>query len=143
MPRKLSETRIGEVEAGTGLTLHVVWWTGDSDDIDLAETLDHPCFARIRSDRQYFKQVKIGEFGAYVFWNDDTDISGEYLANLAKNRSARMFKSWMAANGLTYDQAAKALGVARRTIGKYTGAEVKIPKAIKLACKAISHGLAA
>ncbi len=143
MPKKLSETRISEVEAGAGLTLRVVWRTGDADEIDLADALNHAVFARIRSDRRFFEQVQIGEFGAYVFWDDDTDISGEYLAGFAKNQSAQMFKSWMAANNFTYDQAAKSLGVARRTIGKYAGAEVKIPKAVKLACKAISHGLAA
>ena len=143
MPRKLFETRIREISAGAGLTLHIVWQTGDSDDVDLANVLNHPEFSRVRSDRQFFEQVQIGEFATYIFWDDELDISGGHLADLAKYRSAKIFKSWMATNNLTYDRAAQSLGVARRTIGKYAGAEVKIPKSVKLACKAISHGLAA
>lgn len=58
------------------------------------------------------------------------------------------FKSWRTEMKLTQDQAAEALGISKATIGNYDngvrredGRAVVIPKAIALACAALTAGL--
>lgn len=56
------------------------------------------------------------------------------------------FKAWRKDNQLTQEQAAKKLGLKKRTIqyyekGKRDGKDFKIPKTTELACYALSVGI--
>jgi transcriptional regulator with XRE-family HTH domain len=57
------------------------------------------------------------------------------------------FKRWRKALSFSQKEAAEALGLKRRVVqyyekGERSGAKVKIPKTVRLACAALSHGLA-
>lgn len=57
------------------------------------------------------------------------------------------FKRWRKALSYSQKEAAEALGLKRRVVqyyekGERGGAKVKIPKTVRLACAALSHGLA-
>lgn len=57
------------------------------------------------------------------------------------------FKRWRKAQHLSQKQAAEALGLKRRVVqyyekGERDGEKVKIPRTVRLACAAITHGLA-
>lgn len=57
------------------------------------------------------------------------------------------FKRWRRALHLSQKQAAEALGLKRRVVqyyekGERDGEKVKIPRTVRLACAAITHGLA-
>ena len=56
------------------------------------------------------------------------------------------FKRWRKAQHLSQKQAAEALGLKRRVVqyyekGERDGEKVKIPRTVRLACAALSHGL--
>jgi len=58
------------------------------------------------------------------------------------------FKGWRKRMGMSQVEAAEALGLSRETVVQYeagrrrdTGAEVKIPRTVALACSALAHGL--
>jgi transcriptional regulator with XRE-family HTH domain len=56
------------------------------------------------------------------------------------------FKRWRKALSFSQKEAAEALGLKRRVVqyyekGERGGAKVKIPKTVRLACAALSHGL--
>ena len=60
--------------------------------------------------------------------------------------NAKQFKLWRKAHGLSQTQAAKKLGLKIRTIqyyekGKRKDTKIEIPKAVALACFAISCGV--
>jgi len=51
------------------------------------------------------------------------------------------FKTWRKSFGLTQEEAAKALDMARRQIQKYENGDAEIPLTVALACSALSAGL--
>lgn len=50
-------------------------------------------------------------------------------------------RHWQSEMGFTYDTAAEALGVSRRTYAAWVLGESKIPGTVPLACAALAKGL--
>ena len=143
MPIKLADIRIDSVTPLNGLRLRILWQNGDRDVVDLSSVLTHPAFDAVRQDHSVFETVRVGDLGAWITWGEDADLSGEQLSQLAKEQASGDFRRWMRHNRLTFDRAARELGLARRTVGKYARGEVRIPRTVKLACTAVEAGLEA
>ena len=136
-----NKTFISAVQAVGHKSVRLTWKNGDQDIVDLSGVLDHAVFDHIRASDDEFGNVKSDDYGASIFWSDEAEISYEQLDNLATEQAAGNLKKWIKKHRMTYDKAAHDLGIARRTFSKYANGEIRIPKAIKLACKALDEGL--
>ena len=66
----------------------VSWKGGAESLIDLSEFLARfKVFASLRSDDELFGQVSIGEWGWYIGWSDEMEISSDTLWRLAREQS--------------------------------------------------------
>jgi len=77
--------------------------------------------------------------GGMPLWPDGSGIPLSALQRLAKEQAGKAypvaaFNQWMRSNGLSANEAAKALGLSRRTIIDYHTGAKPIPPVVGLAC---------
>jgi len=89
--------------------------------------------------QETFERVQVDEWGHAALWPDDVGIPLETLYRLAKEQAGKAypaadFNQWMRRNGLSANEAAKALGLSRRTIIYYHTGAKPIPPVVGLAC---------
>lgn len=118
-------------------------------DDGLRVTLDMMPIVRRRAnlaplaDQEIFQRVKVAEDGWSIEWPEaNIDFGTHQLRRWADEQAGRTmpaerFREWMQRNGLTYDSAADALGLSRRTIGYYASGEQPVPKTVMLATEAL------
>jgi DNA-binding XRE family transcriptional regulator len=99
-------------------------------------------YAPLRRSLRLFRQVRVGEHGADIVWNDELDMSNDTLWRLAQEQSgatmsAAAFRRWRERQAYTLDAAAKALGVSRRMIAYYEKGERPIPRVVALAIRGL------
>ncbi len=121
-------------------TLEVALSNGKTLNVDISAYLDSPGY-RPLSESKVFSRVTVEEWGHGVEWADiDMGIDADSLYRLDREQSGEAmpveeFDAWMSRNGLSLTEAAKALGLSRRTIVYYHGGHKPIPTYIGLACK--------
>lgn len=143
MPKK-TLPRIRAVETtGKPLTLRVQWTHGGEDLIDLSGVIDAlKIFAPLRTDERLFRQVRVGEHGTDIVWNDDIDMANDTLWRLAQEQSgatmtAEAFQEWRKRHAFTLDTAALALGLSRRMVAYYEQGKRPIPRTVALATRGL------
>ena len=110
-------------------------------------------FAPLMNDREAFGKVRIVEGGLGVAWPIRTkwgrlDVSAETLCRIADEQEPMTggdFARWRERLGLSLTEAAKVLGVGRRTVTGYLKKD-RLPPVVAIACRAIArdrHVLAA
>jgi DNA-binding XRE family transcriptional regulator len=112
-------------------------------DADVSQYLKAPGYKRL-SKPAFFEKVSVAEWGHGVSWPGDIAIPVEALYRLAKEQAGQAwpthrFNTWMKRHGLSAAQAAKALGLTRRTILYYHAGAKPIPIYIALACEGWEH----
>ncbi|MFF7707422.1 DUF2442 domain-containing protein [Pseudomonas sp. NPDC007930] len=91
-------------------------------------------------DAKAFAQATLGDGGWSVEWPKlDIQLGADTLlydalAQNAPDEETRVFIKWRATSGLPLKLAADALGVAQRTITRYSSGQVPVPKTLALAC---------
>lgn len=143
MPKK-TLPRIRAVEAtGKPLALRVQWSHGGEDLIDLSGIIQtFKVFAPLRTDPKLFRQVRVGEHGTDIVWNDEIDIANDTLWRLAQEQSgatmtAEAFQEWRKRHAFTLDTAATALGLSRRMVAYYEQGKRPIPRTVALATRGL------
>lgn len=143
MPRK-ALPRIASVAPGEQpFALKIRWNTGDDTLVDVSgQVQSFRLYAPLREDPGLFRQVRVGEQGTDVVWNDQLDMSADTLWRLAQEQSgttisAEAFRRWRERRGYTLDAAARALGVSRRMVAYYEKGERPIPRVVALATQAL------
>ena len=134
---------VAAVEALPKVRLRVGLSTGRTIEVDVSEYLRAPGYERLRQPA-HFARAHVAEWGHGVSWPGDTGIPVETLYRLAKEQAGqawptRRFNAWMKRHGLSAAQAAKALGLTRRTILYYHTGAKPIPIYIALACEGWEH----
>lgn len=87
-----------------------------------------------------FVGATLGDDGWTVEWPElDIQIGADTLyldalAQAAPDENTRIFIGWRARTGLNLAQAAEALGVATRSITRYSNGRVAVPRTLALAC---------
>ncbi len=110
-------------------------------------------FAPLMDDAQAFAKLAIVEDGLGLAWPVETkwgrlDLSASTLKRIAEEQAPMTgadFGEWRTALGLSLTEAAKLLGVARRTITGYLKKD-ELPPVVAIACRALArdkHVLAA
>lgn len=123
--------------------LRVQLSNGREVDVNVAGYLTAPGYERL-SKPAFFARVTVTEWGHGVSWPGDIGIPVEALYRLAKEQAGQAwptqrFNAWMKRHGLSAAQAAKALGLTRRTILYYHTGAKPIPIYIALACEGWEH----
>jgi DNA-binding XRE family transcriptional regulator len=143
MPKR-ALPRIAAVSAGERpLTLRVRWGRDGESLIDLSGMVARfRLYAPLRRSRKLFGQVRVGEYGADIVWRDGIDMSADTLWRLAQEQSgatmtAEAFRDWRARKAYTLDEAAKVLGLSRRTVAYYERGERPIPRLVALATRGL------
>jgi DNA-binding transcriptional regulator YiaG len=143
MPKKVLP-RIAAVSADEKpMTLLIRWRTGEETRIDVSGLIQtfRP-YEPLRRSRELFRQIRLGEHGTDIVWNDEIDMSAETLWRLAQEQSGatmtpRAFKEWRERKAYTLDAAAEALGLSRRMVAYYEQGEKPIPRVVALAARAL------
>ena len=125
MPKK-ALPRIASVAAGKKpLTLRIVWEKGGESGVDVSGIVEtFLVYEPLRRSPDLFRQVRVGEFGTDVVWNEGIDMSADTLWRLAQEQagltmSPDAFKHWRERKAYTLDSAARALGLSRRMVAYY------------------------
>jgi len=147
--------RVIRVRAAGGRVLRVRF-AGDRHDheLDLTGLIARSMhFAPLMDDAKTFAKIAIVEGGLGVSWPVRTkwgrlDVSATTLRRIAEEQQPMTgvdFAKWRAALGLSLTEAAKLLGVGRRTIMSYLKKN-DLPPIVAIACRALArdkHVLAA
>jgi hypothetical protein len=141
-------TRLAKVRAARGRVLRVRF-AGDrrGHDLDLTGLIARSAhFAPLVDDAATFAKVEIVEDGLGVAWPVETkwgrlDLSASTLWRIAEEQQPMTgadFAQWRATLGLSLTEAAKLLGVGRRTIMGYLKKD-ELPTVVAIACRALAR----
>jgi DNA-binding XRE family transcriptional regulator len=103
-------------------------------------------FAPLMKDAETFAKLEIVEGGVGVAWPVATkwgrlDVSGSTLRRIAEEQlpmTGQNFSEWRKTLGLSLTEAAKLLGVGRRTIMGYLKKD-ELPPVVAIACRALAR----
>jgi len=103
-------------------------------------------FAPLTDDAKTFAKVAVVENGLGVSWPVQTkwgrlDVSADTLRRIAEEQQAMTgadFAEWRTALGLSLTEAARLLGVGRRTIMGYLKKD-ELPSVVAIACRALAR----
>lgn len=136
--------RIEDVHAGDGLSVIVIWKNEPGERvIDLADVVNTIKGLRPIRERAAFRKVHVGEGGHSIAWPGELDIGADRLWELDQEQNGKpgvaFFAKWRADNRFTLNQAADALGIARRTVAYYAAGRLEVPRTVQLACIGLDH----
>jgi DNA-binding transcriptional regulator YiaG len=136
--------RIVAVSAGKKpQTLRIRWDNGGENSVDVSGAIaTYRVYAPLRRSATLFRNVRVGELGTDIVWNDEIDMSADTLWRLAQEQSgqtisAAAFKRWREKKAMTLDSAAAALGLSRRMVAYYEQGSKPIPRVVALATFAL------
>ena len=141
-------SRVTKVRPRTGRVLRVRF-AGDRRDSELDLTglfARSAHFAPLMEDADTFARVEIVEDGLGVAWPVETtwgrlDLSASTLRRIADEQrpmTGADFAAWRADLGLSLSEAARLLGVGRRTIMAYLKKD-ELPTVVAIACRALAR----
>jgi hypothetical protein len=140
--------KVRKVRPAEGHTLRVVF-SGERQarDVDLTGLIARSRhFAPLMQDAAAFSKVEIIDDGIAVAWPIETkwgrlDLSGSTLWRIAEEQQPMTgveFAVWRTTLGLSLTEAAKLLGVGRRTIMSYLKKD-ELPAIVAIACRALAR----
>jgi hypothetical protein len=140
--------RVTKVRPARGRILHVRF-AGDRKDhkLDLTGLIARSVhFAPLMDDPGSFAKAQIVEDGLGIAWPIQTkwgrlDVSASTLRRIAEEQEPMTgadFAEWRTALGLSLTEAAKLLGVGRRTIMGYLKRD-ELPPVVAIACRALAR----
>jgi hypothetical protein len=141
-------TRVTKARPAGGRVLRVRF-AGDRRDYELDLTglfARSTHFARLLNDAESFAKIEIVEDGLGVAWPIQTkwgrlDVSASTLRRIAEEQQPMTgtdFAKWRIALRLSLTEAAKLLGVGRRTIMGYLKKD-QLPPVVAIACRALAR----
>lgn len=86
-----------------------------------------------------FATAKVADFGWTVEWGSGALLDSDRLIEIALEQAGMAenvsFRRWQDANNLSLTDAAKAIGLTRRTVSQYRTGARPVPRIVGLACK--------
>ena len=133
---------IQSVRALPSHRVEVVWSTGRIDRIDLRIALKAHRSLAPALTRARFAAVRRGEWGHSLSWGGpegrEIEIGADALWRMAREQfdgEGVDFAAWRAAHGLSLSEAARRLGLSRRTVAYYDAGTRPVPRLVALALK--------
>jgi len=128
--------------------LEVGWDDGRTAAIEFAALVQtHAALAPL-GDPADFDRVQLSDDGWSLEWPSGIDFGTAQLRRWADEQAGEImspgdFRAWIDRHELTLDEAARALGLSRRTIAYYRSGEQPVPKTVLLATEGYSARVAA
>lgn len=139
MMNETKAARIAAVHSFGDYSLCIRWVSGVTYTVDLKKPVFGLKGLRPLRDVKAFARVEMGEGGHSVCWAGDLDMGADRLWELSLEQNGRAdtaeFLRWRWRHGLSLSAAADALGLSRRMVAYYSGAEHEVPRTVLLACK--------
>ncbi|QQE90450.1 DUF2442 domain-containing protein [Azotobacter chroococcum] len=136
----MKRPRLRAVQARPGHRLELVFIDGRRFALDMREDVaQYPGLKPLQNARA-FACAALGDDGWTVEWPAlDIQIGADTLyldalAQAAPDENTRIFIGWRSRTGFGLEQAASALGVAARTISRYSNGREVVPRYLALAC---------
>jgi len=145
----MKRPRLLAVRALKGHTLALTFTDQRKFRLNLADDIQRYPGLKPLQDETTFAGVVLGDGGWEVEWPQlDIQIGADTLlmdalAQSATDASTRLFLKWRAQSGLPLHAAADALGVAPRTISRYSSGREPVPRSLALACLGVQTAQAA
>jgi hypothetical protein len=137
----MKRPRLQAVQACPGHRLELTFIDGRRLELDMrADVASYPGLKPLQASNA-FATAALGDDGWTVEWPAlDIQIGADTLlldalAQAAPDENTRTFIGWRARTGFGLEQAAAALGVAARTISRYSSGREAVPRTLALACK--------
>lgn len=137
---RMKTHKLTAVEALEDYRVRLVWDNKKVTDVDLREPVFSLKSLEPLRNIDFFKTVRLDEWGWSIVWSDAIDMGVDSLWRRAQEQAGfyipkEQFHDWRKRNRLSLDKAAEALGLSRRTIAYYEKGELPVPKVVGLACK--------
>lgn len=137
--KKKQTARLESVAVESGMTLSISYTDGRVVSVDLRDVATRlQVFAPLENPVE-FATAKIADFGWTLEWDCGASLDSDRVLEMAMEQAGMVenvrFRQWQDANHLSLSDAAKAIGLTRRTISKYRTGSSPVPRYISLACK--------
>jgi hypothetical protein len=143
---KKQTARLESVSTEKGMIVNAVYSDGRALRVNMTEVAKRlQAFAALEQPSE-FATAKVTDFGWTLEWDCGASLDSDRVIELALEQSGMTenvyFRRWQDANGLSLTDAAKAIGLTRRTISQYRTGARPVPRIVGLACKGweIEHG---
>jgi len=131
--------RITRVIALPESRLHVEYAGGTVALVNMGPLIAKSRAFRHLADHEKFAAVAVGDYGWSVVWDDTAELDSDRLMDMALEQAGRTdtlaFRQWQDQNNLSLTDAARAIGLSRRTVSQYRTGSRPVPRTVALACK--------
>ena len=136
---KKQAARLESITPNEGMTLTANYSDGRVLQVDLSDLANRlQTFAALK-DSHEFATAKVTDFGWTVEWDGGASLDSDRLIEIALEQAGMTenvsFRRWQDANNLSLTDAAKAIGLTRRTVSQYRTGARPVPRIVGLACK--------
>ena len=132
-PRLLSVTVLPD------LVVSATFTDGRTATVSMRDVIkNYPAFAPLESAEEC-ATVQIADWGFTLEWNCGMSLDCNRFFELSLEQSDMIenvrFRQWQDSHALSLAEAAKAIGLSRRTISQYRTGARPVPRVVALACK--------
>lgn len=137
--REKNANRLQSVSAEAGMVLAATYTGGNTIHVDLSDVARRlEAFAPLESRRE-FRRAAVADFGWGVEWPCGASLDSDRLLEMALEQQGQVanvdFRRWQDRHQLSLTDAAKAIGLTRRTVSQYRTGARPVPRTVSLACK--------
>ena len=131
--------RLQPVAVEGGMVLTATYTSGNTIRVDLSDVARRlEAFAPLESHRE-FRRAAVADFGWGVEWPCGASLDSDRLLEMALEQQGQVanvdFRRWQDRHQLSLTDAAKAIGLSRRTVSQYRTGARPVPRTVTLACK--------
>ena len=131
--------RLQSIGIEASMVLSATYTGGNTIRVDLADVVRRlRAFAPLESRRE-FRRAAVVDFGWAVEWPCGASLDSDRLLEMALEQQGQGanvdFRRWQDRHQLSLTDAAKAIGLTRRTVSQYRTGARPVPRTVTLACK--------
>lgn len=139
MSTKKNANRIASVKPLRNMKMSVQYTGGQTVTVDFSELPERYDAFKELPNRDFFKRAQVTDWGHTLEWPNGEGLDADRIMEMALEQQGRTdtlaFRQWQDKHGLSLTDAAKAIGVARRTVSQYRTGARPVPRMALLALK--------
>ena len=137
--RQNNVNRLKFVNVEAGMVLAATYTGGNTIRVDLTDVARRlEAFAPLESRRE-IRRATVVDFGWGVEWPCGASLDSDRLLEMALEQQGQVanvdFRHWQDRHQLSLADAAKAIGLTRRTVSQFRTGARPVPRTVTLACK--------
>ncbi|MDR2839543.1 MAG: helix-turn-helix domain-containing protein [Azonexus sp.] len=136
---KQNINRLESAKPLSGMKMEIRYTGGQVVQVDFSELADRfAVFAPIKNP-DFFRQATVTDWGHTLEWPNGEGLDADRVMEMALEQDQRTdtlaFRQWQDRNRLSLAEAAKAIGMTRRTVSQYRTGARPVPRTVLLALK--------